>query len=56
MASYSSLVKEVLPYVPMCPDSLVEQHLRYSAIEFCEKSKAYILDMDPFTSSFIYDL
>ena len=50
MASYSSLVKEVLPYVPMCPDSLVEQHLRYSAIEFCEKSKAYILDMDPFTT------
>ena len=28
MAAYSSLVKEVLPYVPLCPDSLVEQNLR----------------------------
>ena len=50
MATYSSLVKEVLPYVPMCPDTLVEQNIRAAAIEFCERSKAYILDMDPFTT------
>tara|TARA_Y100000114_G_scaffold156536_1_gene184017 strand:- start:375 stop:1049 length:675 start_codon:yes stop_codon:yes gene_type:complete len=50
MAAYSSLVKEVLPYVPMCPDTLVEQNIRAAAIEFCERSKAYILDMDPFTT------
>lgn len=50
MAAYSSLVKEVLPYVPLCPDSLVEQHLRAATIEFCERSKAYILDMDPFNT------
>lgn len=56
MASYSSLVKEVLPYVPLCPDSLVEQHLRSAAIEFCERSKAYVLDMDPFnTISGVYE-
>ena len=47
MASYSSLVKEVLPYVPFCPDSLVEQQLRSATIEFCERSKAFILDIDP---------
>ena len=50
MAAYSSLVKEVLPYVPLCPDSLVEQNLRAATIEFCERSKAYILDMDPFNT------
>lgn len=50
MAAYSSLVKEVLPYVPLCPDSLVEQNIRAAAIEFCERSKAYILDMDPFST------
>ena len=50
MAAYSSLVKEVLPYVPLCPDSLVEQNLRSATIEFCERSKSYILDMDPFNT------
>ena len=50
MASYSSLVKEVLPYVPLCPDSLVEQNIRAAAIEFCERSKAYILDLDAFST------
>ena len=50
MAAYSSLVKEVLPYVPLCPDSLVEQNLRSATIEFCERSKAYILDIDPFST------
>ena len=34
----------------MCPDTLVEQNIRAAAIEFCERSKAYILDMDPFTT------
>ena len=33
MAAYSSLVKEVLPYVPLCPDSLVEQNLRYGGVK-----------------------
>ena len=56
MAAYSSLVKEVLPYVPLCPDSLVEQNIRSAAIEFCERSKAYILDMDPFnTTAGVYE-
>jgi len=56
VAAYSSLVKEVLPYVPLCPDSLVEQNLRSATIEFCERSKAYILDIDPFsTISGVYE-
>lgn len=56
MAAYSSLVKEVLPYVPFCPDPLVESNLRSATIEFCERSKAYILDMDAFnTISGVYE-
>ena len=56
MAAYSSLIKEVLPYVPLCPDTLAEQAIRSATIEFCERSKAYILDMDPFnTISGVYE-
>ncbi len=42
--------------MPFCPDSLVEQNLRSATIEFCERSKAYILDMDAFnTISGVYE-
>jgi len=42
--------------VPFCPDSLVESNLRSATIEFCERSKAYILDMDAFnTISGVYE-
>ena len=45
-----------MPYVPFCPDPLVEQNLRSATIEFCERSKAYVLDMDAFnTISGVYE-
>ena len=50
MASFDSLVKDVLPYVPNCPDSLIESTLRSACIEFAERSKAYVYDLDPMTS------
>ena len=50
MASFDSLVKDVLPYVPNCPDALVESTLRSACIEFAERSKAYVYDLDPITS------
>ena len=50
MASFSSLVKEVLPYVPNCPDTLIESNLRSATIELCERSKAYVYDLDPITT------
>jgi len=50
MAAFDSLIKEVLPYVPNCPDSLVESHMRSATIEFCERSKAYVYDLDPITT------
>jgi len=56
MATFNSLVKEILPYVPFCPDPLIESNLRSATIEFCERSKAYIHDMDPFnTVSGVYE-
>ncbi len=56
MASFSSLVKEVLPYVPNCPDTLIESNLRSATIELCERSKAYVYDIDPFnTISGVYE-
>ena len=50
MASFDSLVKEILPYVPGCPDSLIKTHLRAATIELCEKSKAFTHDLDPITT------
>ena len=50
MASFDSLIKEILPYVPGCPDSVVESNLRAAAIEFCEKTKAFVKDLDPIST------
>ena len=50
MASFDSLVKEVLPYVSGCPDTLVETNIRSATIDFAERSKAYVLDLDPITT------
>ena len=50
MAAFDSLVKDILPYAPNCPDSLVESTLRSSCIEFAERSKAYTFDLDAITS------
>jgi len=50
MASFDSLIRDVLPYVPGCPDALIESNLRSATIEFCEKSKAYVQDLDNITT------
>ena len=50
MAAFDSLVKDILPYVPNCPDSLIESTLRSACIEFAERSKAYTFDLDAITS------
>ena len=36
MATFDSLLKEILPYVPGCPEGLVKSNLRSATIEFCE--------------------
>ena len=50
MAEFSSLIKEVLPFVAGCPDTLVLNNLRSATIELCEKSKAYVYDLDIISS------
>ena len=50
MASFDSLMKEVLPYVPGCPDTVVENALRSSTIELCEKAAVYTKELDPITT------
>jgi hypothetical protein len=50
MAAFDSMIKDVLPYVPNCPDSLIESSLRSACIEFAERSKAYTFDLDAITS------
>ena len=50
MASFDSLIRDILPYVPGCPDSLIESNLRSATIEFCEKSRAYVHDLDAINS------
>ena len=42
-----------------CPDLLIENSVRASAIEFCERTGAYQIEMDPITTvanSYEYDL
>ena len=40
MASFDSLIRDVLPFVPGCPDSFIETNIRAATIELCEKSRA----------------
>ena len=44
--TYESLLPEVLPMVPGCPDSLIIQHIRAATIELCEKSSVYQQQLD----------
>ena len=50
MASFESFMKDVLPYVPGCPDTVVENALRSSTIELCEKAAVYTKELDPITT------
>ena len=59
MATYESLLPEIIPMVQNCPDSLIESNIRSTAIEFCEKTGAYQAELDPVTTVnaiFEYDL
>jgi hypothetical protein len=48
--SYESLLPEILPMVPNCPDTLIESNIRSAAIEFCEKTGIYQAELDPITT------
>jgi len=50
MAAYESLLSEIIPMVPSCTDTLIEQNIRAAVIELCEKSKVYQAELDPITT------
>ena len=56
---YESLLPEIIPMVPGCPDTLIENYIRAAAIELCEKAPVLQAELDPVTTrvgTFEYDL
>ena len=51
MALLSSLYPDVLPYVPGCPDPMLDQEIRRAAIEFFRRSRAWMAWLDPIVVS-----
>ena len=59
MASYESLLPDIIPMVSSCPDTLIENAIRSATIELCEKAGVYQVELDPVTTIanlFEYDL
>lgn len=51
MALLSALYPDVLPYVPGCPDPMLDQEIRRAAIEFFRRSRAWMAWLDPIVVS-----
>ena len=59
MATYESLLPEIIPMVQNCPDSLIESNIRSTLVQFCEQTGVYQAELDPVTTVsgiFEYDL
>jgi hypothetical protein len=57
--TYESLLPDIIPMVPGCSDTLIENNVRASVIELCEKAAVYQAELDPVTTVanvFEYDL
>lgn len=53
---YETLLPEILPMVPGCPDTLVENNIRSAVVELCERASVYQAELDPVTTvSNIYE-
>ena len=56
---YESLLPEIIPMVPGCPDTLIENNIRAAVIELCEKAAVLQAELDPITTvagAYEYDL
>ena len=54
--SFETLLPEILPMVPGCPDTLIENNIRSAVIELCERAGVYQAELDPVTTvSNIYE-
>jgi hypothetical protein len=48
--TYESLLPEIIPMVPGCPDTLIENSIRSAVIELCDKTEIYQQELDPVTT------
>jgi hypothetical protein len=56
---YESLLPEIIPMVPGCPDTMIENHIRSAVIDLCERAPVLQVELDPITTiagTFEYDL
>ena len=44
---YEDLLPDIIPMVPGCTDTLIENTIRNTVIELCEKSEVYQAELDP---------
>lgn len=55
MAFYESLLPEIIPMVPGCPDTLIETTIRASVIEMCERGGLWQEEIVLSTTASTYD-
>lgn len=48
--AYETLLPEILPMVPGCPDSLIQNNIRAAVVELCERASVYQQELDPLTT------
>jgi hypothetical protein len=48
--NYEDLLPDIIPMAPGCTDTLIENTIRASVVELCEKSEVYQYEMDPVTT------
>ena len=48
--SYETLLPEILPMVPGCPASLIQNNIRAAVVELCERASVYQQELDPLTT------
>lgn len=47
---YETLLPEILPMVPGCPDSLIQNNIRAAVVELCVRASVYQQELDPLTT------
>ena len=50
IVDFETLLPELIPMVPGAPDILIIAQIRAAAIDFCEKSEAYNVDLEKITT------
>lgn len=50
MAALSALYPDILPYVPGCPDPMLDQEIRRAAREFCHRARPWLVWLSEITT------